>query len=220
VTERPEPVPEKEGRMYFSEAQLLVEKRGNTKLYLALNKGGVFKLFRNQTLLVSDTQLSLLTQQGKKLKNAVGHLIDNENTEIKLTDDSIQIKGQLGWAKQTQMTPLKLVVLRLVMLTLGRFFPNLIRKILQKILITGKQKTGMSFQRSLRWENETLVIQDQLTVPSWEAIKEMGMGGDQTSIYVVMSRTFQLNQLQPWLDLSDQLKNLTDGDTFQLERRY
>lgn len=220
VAERPEPVPEKEGRTYFPEAQLLIEKRGNTKLYLALNKGGVFKLFRNQTLLVSDTHFSLLAQPGKKLKNAVGHLIDPENIEVKLTDQSIQIQGQLGWAKQTQMTPLKLMVLRFVMLTLGRFFPNLIRKILQKILITGKEETGMYFQRSFCWENETIVIQDHLTVPSWEAIKKMGIGGDQTSIYVVMSRTFQPHQLQPWLDLSDQLKNLTTGDTFQLERRY
>ncbi len=220
ISERPDPPLEKEGRTYFPEAQLLIEKRGHTKLYLALNKGGVFKLFRNQRLLVSDTQFSLLTQQGKQLKNAVAHLIDTANTEIDVQENQIIIKGQLGWAKQTQMTPFKLIVLRLVMLSFGRFFPNLIRKILQKILITGKKSTGMTFQRSLHWENENVVIQDQVNVPNWDAIKQMGIGADQTSIYVVMSRTFQASQLQNWLDFSDKLKDLTTGDIFQIERRY
>ncbi|MDR9404113.1 MAG: hypothetical protein RI580_11805, partial [Halothece sp. Uz-M2-17] len=220
VSERPEPVPEKEGRTYFSQAQLLIEKRGNTKLYLALNKGGVFKVFRNQKLLVSDTQFSVLAEQGKHLKNAVGHLIDAQNTEVEIQEDSILIKGELGWAKQTQMTAFKLILLRVVMLSLGRFFPNLIRKILQKILITGKQKTGMIYERSLHWENENLVVQDRLSVPHWDLIKKIGIGGDQTSIYVVMSRTFQPSQLQPWLDLSNRLKDLTAGDILQIERRY
>ena len=220
VEHRPQYSPLTFDRAYFPKAQILIEKRGETTLYSALNKGGVFKLFRQQKLIISDTQLSVLLQQGKQTKNAVGHLIDPKNTHIEINANEIKIKGQLGWAKQTQMTTLKLILLRVVMLTVGRFFPNLIRKILQAILITGKQKTGFYFQRSFHWENETLIVRDELISPSWKPIKQIGIGADQTSIYVVMSRTFQLNQLQSWLDLTDKIKQLSDGDSLQLERRY
>jgi hypothetical protein len=169
---------------------------------------------------VSDTQFSALVQQGKTVKNAVGHLIDTENTKVNVTEDEIEIQGQLGWAKQTQMTPLKLIILRVVMLGFGRFFPNFIRKVLQKILITGKQNTGLTFKRFVRWENEEIVVRDELQVPKWESIKNVGIGADQTSIYVVMSRTFQPGQLQPWLDLSEELKDLKNGEPLQIERRY
>lgn len=220
VENRPEVTLLNFDRIYFPEAQLLIENRGETTLYIALNKGGVFKLFRHHQLIVSDTQLSLQVEQGKKIKNAVGHLIDTTNTQLEINQNEIIIKGQLGWAKQTQMTAFKLIVLRVVMLTFGRFFPNLIRRILQAILITGKQKTGLYFQRSLRWENETIRVTDQLKVPSWKGIKQIGIGADQTSIYVVMSRTFQRNQLQPWLDLTSQIKNLSNDDILHIERRY
>jgi hypothetical protein len=220
IPERPSVSPRKTGQFYFPEAQLFIERRGKTELYAAFNKGGVFKVFRNHQLVVSDTQFSVLLQQGNQLKNAVGHLIDRKTPQVKIKEDEIQIQGELGWAKQTQMSPLKLVVLRVVMLSLGRFFPNLIRKILQTILITGKQNTKLYFQRSFRWENQDVVVKDELKVPSWEPVKEVGIGADQTSIYVVMSRVFQPSQLQPWLDLSDQIKDLSKGDTLQIERRY
>lgn len=220
VQQRPQPSPKESGQIWFKNAQLLVDRRGQTELYMALNKGGVFKLFRNHQLVVTDTQFSALVQQRKKTKNAVGHLIDSQPTKLEIQNNEITIKGQLGWAKQTQMSPLKLIILRMVMLTVGRFFPNLIRKLLQKILITGKQNTGLEFQRSLRWENEELVVHDKLKVPSWENIKEVGIGADQTSIYVVMSRTFQWSQLQPWLDLTPTLKDLPTGDPLTIKRRY
>ncbi|NER99397.1 MAG: hypothetical protein F6J86_37210, partial [Symploca sp. SIO1B1] len=133
-------------------------------------------------------------------------------------DDEILIQGQLGWAKQQQMTPIKLIILRLTMLTVGRFFPNLIRKLLQKMLITGKNKAPFDFQRRLCWENDQLVVRDQLTSQSWSNVKNAGIGGDQTSIYVVMSRTFQVGQLQPWLDLTEQVQQLVPGESLQLER--
>ena len=220
VENRPTIPPLKFDRIYFQQAHILMERRGKTTLYMALNKGGVFKLFRHEKLVVSDTQLSVLVQEGNQIKNAVGHLIDTENTQLDINENEIKIKGQLGWAKQTQMSPLKLIVLRMVMLTLGRFFPNLIRKMLQAILITGKRKTGLIFQRCFRWEKEEMIISDQLQVPNWDTIKQVGIGADQTSIYVVMSRTFQPSQLQPWLDLTSQIQELRKGDTLHIERRY
>ncbi|MBZ8181208.1 hypothetical protein [Oscillatoria salina] len=217
IPNRPEISPRPDCRIWLQEAQLLIDRRDNIELYLALNKGGVFKLFRNQKLVASDTQFSLVVREKGKLKNAVAHLIDNYTVNVSANE--ISIRGELGWAKQTQMTPIKLIILRVVMLSFGRFFPNLIRKILQKILITGKQKAPFQFHRLLRWENNQWIVKDELVSQNWQNVKSVKIGGDQTSIYVVMSRTFQLGQLQPWLDLTSKVKQLAPRQSLQLQRK-
>lgn len=217
VAERPQLSPRPSAQIWLPEAQILIDRRQETELYLALNKGGAFKLFRDDQLITADTQFSLQVREGRKVKNAVGHLVDRY--QVKVDADEISIQGQLGWAKQKQMTPLNLMILRVVMLTFGRFFPNLIRKLLQKLLITGKKNAPFYFSRQLRWENGQWHITDQLRSESWQNVITAGIGSDQTSIYVVMSRTFQIGQLQPWLNLTDQVKKLPPGELLKLERK-
>lgn len=213
--ERPIPAPLPEGRTHFKNAGLLIDRRGGSVLYLALNKGGVFKFFRNGKLVLSDTQFSAQVQDGK-LRNAVAHLVSQYAHD--LGPDSIQIDGQLGWAKTKQMTTFNLVVLRGLMFTVGRFFPDLIRKLLQKLLITGKKPAPLRFSRRLVWEGEALRVSDELSADSWASVKAVGLGSAQTSIYVVMSRTFQSGQMQPWQDLTPQMKALNEGQSLRVER--
>lgn len=218
VEERP-PVPARPNqRIWLKHARLLIDRRDGTELYLALNKGGVFKLFRDHQLIASDTQFSVQVQQGRRIKNAVGHLVSDYTVEV--DPDTILIRGQLGWAKQKQMTPLNLMILRGVMLTVGRFFPNLIRSLLQRMLIVGKQDAPFQFSRQLQWRDGRWHGMDQLKADSWEQVIAVGIGCDQTSIYVVMSRTFQIGQLQPWIDLTAQVKTLSLGEVLTIERSW
>ncbi|OWY66802.1 hypothetical protein B7486_34640 [cyanobacterium TDX16] len=217
------------GRIWLPEARILIDrhqsrseykgdKGNNYELYLALNKGGTFKLFCNNHLIASDTQFSLLVKEGKKIKNAVGHLVGNY--AIELEKNKITIQGQLGWAKQKQMTPANLMILRIVMLGFGRFFPNLIRKLLQKVLIVGKKDAPFWFQRQLLWENEKLHVIDELKAQNWENVIAADIGCDRTSIYVVMSRTFQIGQLQTEWNLTEAVKQLAPGESLKLERYF
>ncbi|MEO1006489.1 MAG: hypothetical protein AAFW67_11710 [Cyanobacteria bacterium J06638_38] len=216
INVRPPLQPRTPGRIHLAEGGILIDRRQDTELYLALNKGGVFKLFRDNKLVASDTQFSLLVQDGAKKRNAVGHLVDDY--QIQLAADHIAIVGSLGWAKQKQMTPQNLIILRLVMLSFGRFFPNLIRRILQKILITGKQPTGFKFSRRLSWQDGHWQIDDRLTAESWDNVLAADIGCDRTSIYVVMSRTFQPGQLTPAWDLTEQVSALSSGEALNLTR--
>jgi hypothetical protein len=222
VPQRPPLPPRPMGRVWLPNAQLLIDRRDTTELYLALNKGGVFKCFRDGKLIASDTQFSVQMPQAggwKKgtLKTAVAHLVSQYESQIGA--EAIAISGPLGWAKQTQMTPLNLMILRIAMLTVGRFFPDLIRKLLQKVLITGKKPAPFQFSRQLHWQDGAWHIVDELQAESWQTVQSVAIGGDQTSIYVVMSRTFQRGQLQPWLDLTEKLPGLKPGQPLRLERR-
>jgi hypothetical protein len=216
VEKRPIVPPRKDERIWLKNARVLIDRREGTELYLAMNKGGVFKFFRNNQLIASDTHFSLQVQEGSKLRNAVGHLVSDYTVEV--NPDDILIRGQLGWAKQKQMTPLNLMILRVVMLTVGRFFPNLIRSLLQKILIVGKSDAPFQFSRHLQWQNGNWHVSDELKADSWEKVRSAGMGCDQTSIYVVMSRTYQAGQLQPWLDLTEEVKQLALGEVLKVDR--
>jgi hypothetical protein len=206
-----------DGRLMLPNAQILIDRRHNSVLYVALNKGGVCRYFKDQTLCLSDTQISLQINDRGRHRNAVAHLVGHYKT--RLSEDEIIIQGRLGWAKQKQMTPQNLLILRVVMLTFGRFFPNLIRKLLQKLLITGQKQAPFEFIRHLRWQDGQWHLHDEVkALRGWDQVVSAGIAADQTSIYIVMSRTFQVSQLQPWLDLTPQIRQLQSDQPLQVER--
>jgi hypothetical protein len=130
----------------------------------------------------------------------------------------IAVRGEMGWAKQKKMTPFNLIVLRLIMLCGGKFFPNLVRKLLQKLLITGKKAAPFKFERTLVWNDGRLTVSDRIEGGDWKTVKQAGIGTDQTSIYVVMSRTFQAGQMLPWTDLTERASKLQAGETLEISR--
>jgi hypothetical protein len=216
IPNRPEPQDREQGRTYFPIAKLLVERRGDMTLYVALNKGGVFKAFCGDTQVCSDTQFSVQTK-GAFVRNAVGHLVDDYAPRF--GDDEFTVEGPLGWAKQTRMTTVNLIGLRGVMYTVGRFFPNMIRRLLQRMLITGKKTAPYTFKRSFVWKGDALTVEDELHAETWDNVAEVALGVDQTSIYVVMSRTFQVAQMQPWQDLTTEIQALKSGEGLKLCRQ-
>lgn len=215
VGTRPQTRPRKTGRTVFKNARILIDRRNGCELYLALNKGGVFRFFRGDQLVASDTHFSVQVG-GEKTRTATAHLIDDY--QITMDPESVTIRGSLGWAKQKQMTTFNLIVLRLLMYTVGRFNPDMIRKMLQKVLITGKQTAPFNFVRQLHWTPTGLEVLDELHAESWENVEAVGLGSSQTSIYVVMSRTYQSGQLQPWRDLTHDTQALEPGAPLKLER--
>ncbi|MCP3890557.1 MAG: hypothetical protein GY702_17050 [Desulfobulbaceae bacterium] len=217
IDERPEKLSPPKGRTWFKEAGLLIDRTNGSELYIALNKGGVFKLFDGNRLICSDTQFSFKVKQGEKVRNAVAHLAGAYQVEVE--ENKIVIRGEFGWAKQKQMTTFNLIVLRLIMYCGGRLFPDLVRKLLQKVLITGKKNAPLKFVRTFHKDESGWIVEDVVNAP-WANIVEGGLGGHQTSIYVVMSRTFQDGQLQPWKDYSHEISQLKDDQVFELKRTF
>jgi hypothetical protein len=216
VVGRPSPSPLPSGRAFFPEAGILIDRREQTELYLGLNKGGVFKFYRKNQLVISDTHVSVQVDMGRTIRNAVAHMVDDYQVKVEMNE--ILIQGSLGWAKQKQMTPTSLLALRFATLSFGKLFPNLIRILLQKFLITSKNEAPFTFSRRIQWEDGTWKVVDELSARSWKRVRAVGIGCDQTSIYVVMSRTFQTGQLQAWHDLTEKIRSLAPGQSLKLTR--
>ena len=216
VEPRPQTKSRPRSSIWLKQAGILIDRREGTELYLALNKGGVFKLFRNGALVASDTQMSIQVRSGSQIRTAVAHLVDDYCCEV--SDKRVTIEGSMGWAKQELMSSWKLISLRLVMLFVGRFFPNAIRRFLQQRLITGKSAAPFAFARTLAFSEGKWKVTDELSVDDWSRVEKVGIGCDQTSIHVVMSRTFQEGQLAGWLDLTSNARGLRSGEKLKVER--
>jgi len=217
---RPDSLQRTQGRVYFPAAGILIDRRAQREVYIALNKGGVFKIFVQGRLVATDTQLSVTVQNSKRdVRNAVGHLMGGHARVVE--KDTIRISGCLSWAKHKVMTPLRLLLLRLVMLTVGKYRPDLIRRLLQRLLIIGAEPAPFTYSRTFSWDEQGgLSVRDEYRSDQWHKVIDAGISGHQTSNYVVMSRVFTPGQLQPWYSLAQEAKEAQHTGTLVLQRVF
>lgn len=181
---------------WFPGCGLMVERHEGDMLVASLHKGGVYKFFSGGKLVASDTGITLRTQGGRV---AVTHLGGSSMTR---SDGKILVTGQMGWAKSTRLTPVKNVILRCLMISFGRFFPDLIRRLLQKILVTGKSPAPFNYQR--RFENTGngwRVIDEVIAAKDWKDVAQIGISSHQTSTTTVMARVYQHAQQVPFIEI-------------------
>lgn len=212
---RPGPIALPDATRRFDEARLLVDVHGDRRLHLGWSRGGAFKLFAGERLIHSDTGPALVTHDGR---SAVTHL--EGPVDVTIETDRILIAGRMAWTKSTLLSPLKSAVLRLAMLTAGRLFPDLVRRFLQRILVTGRRDAPFAFRRELIWHDGAWTITDRITPTSgWGRVKAIGIGHSQTSTTTAMARVWQPAQLAPWIDLGERIAGLTGNMPLIVTRR-
>jgi hypothetical protein len=199
------PAPQRpEGDHTWPEAGIAIRRRGAATLLAATKKGGSFRLYSGETLTHADTGVSLQVREKGKRRTYVCHLW-SDDYETTVTDAGLEIAGPMGRAKTSGMTPWKNVVLRLLMLSVGRFNPDLIRRLLQRLLITGHDAAPFRFHRTLALDAGGLTVTDR--IDGQGEVVAAGIGPAQTSIYTVMARVYHPPQLQPWHDLTPELRD-------------
>jgi hypothetical protein len=127
----------------------------------------------------------------------------------------------MAFAKSARLTPFKTIVLRSFMLVFGRFFPDLVRRLLQRLLVTGRKEAPFRFRRILEPTPQGWSVRDEISADEdWSSVTAAGIGGFQTSATTVMARVYRQEQLQPWLDLEGEVKALKRGEPLIVERRF
>lgn len=190
---------------WMPHAGLAVTKKDRYYAVANLRKGGVTKVYDEEGCLGSDTGLLIKTDEGKTL---TPHLMDEEHqVAAEPEKNTFTVEGRYAVAKRKLAAPHTLIAFRLINLTFGRFFPNLLRFLLQKILITGKNRSPWRFRRELEFREDGVHIADHL--PDAIPAEEMALSSDATSIYVAASNCYQESVLRcGWVH----------GTTAQLER--
>ena len=123
---------------------------------------------------------------------------------------SLRVGGPLHWSRFETATPLKQALLHAGMCSIGRFCRTLVRRLLQRRLITGRRECPIRLTRSFEFLPESgaegapsLRIEDTIELTSPEIrVRRMAFGTDHQAAYVAASGVYQEGVLAPWGDLA------------------
>lgn len=201
---------------YFDDAKIFVKKTPTYYAVCSLAKGGVLKVFNEDGPIYSDTGVMLRTADDDVL---VSHLVDPEH-ESRHKDGRFVVTGPLSRRKHHLPSPVKQIAFRGMNLTVGRLGPHAVRSILQKVLITGKPRTDVRFEREVAFSEDNVTVTDRIDATGADAkFVECAVGSDATSIYVANSNTFQESVLVPWTDESGCVDELNEKRVVTLAPR-
>jgi hypothetical protein len=202
---------------WFPNARMFVKKTSCYYAVISLLKGGVLKVYDDGGTLLSDTGVMLQTEGGDVL---VCHLVDEHEVEVDLESGRLVVSGVMSWRRHQLSSPAKQMAFRALNVTIGRFGAGLVRGTLQKILITGKPRTGVRFRRTIELHEDDVVIRDRVDAQATSyRFSRLLVGTDATSIYVANSNTYQESMLLPWVDLTDRVDDLNRDRVLDLPPR-
>jgi hypothetical protein len=214
-----EPWSPPQGRTSFDAAGLHVVRDGRLHLIIATTKGGTFRAYTGQHLLRNDTGLVALTDTGERL---VTHMVD-PNAKVIWGDRAVTIRGQFQYAPRKLAAPMKQVAFRLVNCTVGRVAPDLVRRMLQRSLITGKRPAPLAFERQIDWSDEGCVtVQDRIWLEASGVPRLARLYGstDATSIYVATSNLWQDASFCVWDDLTPAAEVLRTSGSCEIRWKH
>src|SRR5690606_37613503 len=129
----------------------------------------------------------------------VTHIVENNEITQDEANSRIEMSGQFNRRRSPLPTPFKQLVFRVLLLTIGRFNANMVRSLLQKILITGKARVPIRWHRAIKFDDDSINITDRVEVQEKGIrFKRLASGSDATSIYVANSNVYQDSVLLPW----------------------
>lgn len=203
---------------YFPNAQILVRRLGVRHTVISAARGGVFRHFATSAAPVTDAGLVVETEDDRV---AVSQWHDRSRP-VEMVEPAphctggLVVHSTLGWYRHETATPLKQAVLHLGMYTVGRWCRTLVRRLLQRRLITGVRPAPIHLTRKFEFlpQREAfggpgLRVTDTIELSSRRLrVRRMFFGTDHESAYVAASGLYQDAALEPWTDLAPYIDEL------------
>jgi len=212
-TTAPQPPPQ---RKYLSGCGFLIDRCAERFLIAGASKGGPFRIYDRNELIANDSGVAAVLNDDQVL---VSHL----GLRATVTDEDgvLTTVQPLSAARHEVMTPLKSILLRIVMLGFGRWFRNTIRRLLQRRLIKPAKAAPITLTRQIdRTEDGFRVTDDISRGASGPRVKSLRLGVGQTSSYTAVSQPWDPAWLLPWVDLDDEVEKLNKDGHIQVTRQF
>jgi hypothetical protein len=219
--ERPPPLPQASAVRWFPQARLLAACGPGRHTFVSAARGGVFKHFVGARLAACDAGLIVETSDRRV---AVTQMHDLRRTVDFSSSETVRLRvaGPLHWTRFETATPLKQAVFYLAMVTVGRWLRTLIRRLLQRRLITGRKACPIRCERRFELLDASLLrVTDtiELTHPAVR-VRRMSYGTDHETAYVAASGVYQDAVLLPWTDLAPYVDTLNAQRRVTIVREY
>lgn len=209
------------GTRYFRGAGLLVSRDGDRATIVSTARGGVFKHFAAAAPPVTDAGLIVETADGRVAVSQMHELsraVESVETggEGDVAEGSgrwqvarLSVGGPLHWAAFETATPLKQALFHVGMVAAGRWCRRLVRRMLQRRLITGRAACPVRLTRVFEFGAgddggpRPLRVSDTIELVGRRVrVRRMAFGVDHQAAYVAASGVYQDGVLAPWTDLS------------------
>jgi len=182
------------GRAHFPLAGLLVEDRPAYRAIVGIRKGGVLKVFAKASgqLVASDCGYIGRLRSGRVISSQ----LEDRERAVSVDADSIRVEGRFAQVSRPVMRPIPFLGFRLFSLTLGRLpaVAKWLKALLVKALIYRKRELELRFERSIRFADDAVEIEDHLE--GGAPVAELEQGAFFTTIHMGSSRYFVPHELQ------------------------
>lgn len=199
---------------YLSEAQILVRRSSERQTIISAARGGAFKHYTAGRPAVSDAGLIVELADGRTAVSQAHHRGRRVDYHFGERSPVFSVSGLLTWAAHETATPLKQAAFHVGMVLIGRWCRTLIRRLLQRRLITGRRECPIRHTRRFEWldpvdQGPTVRVIDTVELLDDRLqVRSLAIGPDHQTVYVAVSGVYQPSALLPWLDLKDHVEPL------------
>lgn len=183
-----------EERVHLPGCGLFIDRKRDSFLIAGLSKGGCYRLYSGTELIANDSGPVLVLEDGSVLVSHLGHDAGHH-----IQEDGATCSTVFSRSERERLTPVKMVLLRLLMITFGRFFPDAVRKRLQKRLVTGRRQTPFRLTRTFRDIGGAWEVEDHIRKPAGSpAVGSIQLSVGLTSTATAASQPWEQGWLIPW----------------------
>lgn len=184
-----------EALTWYPQAGLARIRRQRYDAYVGTAKGGVIKVFDRvaKQLVYSDCGYIGKLDNGRVVTS---QYFDHHRT-VTVNAGQVELTGSLSETSRPVMKPLRFMMFRLFMLSIGRM-PALARWLkgyLVKVLIYRKRTLDVAFQRSITFSDDAIELRDRIAGADGRRITKLERGALFTTIHMGSSRYFINNEL-------------------------
>ncbi|HEV7226399.1 MAG TPA: hypothetical protein VGN42_27070 [Pirellulales bacterium] len=204
-------------------AGMFVRRSGGIHTVISAARGGVFKHFGGDDRAITDAGLIVQTNRGIAVSQS--HDRTRSARVMPVSSDSHgdvatwSVSGPLHWVRFETATPLKQAALHVGMWVVGRWSRTLVRRLLQRRLITGRRECPIRLGRSFEFLPGKLRVIDRIELLDRKLqVERMSFAGDLQAAYVAAADVYQDSVLQPWTDLQTYVAELNERRSVTIVR--
>ena len=189
-----DPVPH-EGVTHFPDAGIVRVDRTGAVVMVGTSKGGVVKLFARNSGRLTASDCGLIARLDNGRPCATQYL--DRDRKVEVTADRIVIRGTLMECARPVMDPVRFLLFRGFMITIGRApaMARWIKNLLVRVLITRRASLQLQHERIITIADGELLVEDRVTGRDLGRLRDVWRGHVFTTVHMGSSRYFVPQEL-------------------------
>ncbi len=195
---------------FFPDSGMLANSTRSYFSILNLKKGGICRIFDKSTKNIAHEDAGYLIRSGRTIYTS--QFLRNENGSLTEAGREVHTVARFGKVKQELLSPLRLIFLRLMNLTLfhNKQLGDLVRRVIISRLITKRRFVPIFLERRILFQTDKILIRDSLKRDKSIRIDGIELVRSFMAIHMGSANYFHPSQLGeiPKYDLSHVAKKL------------